>query len=110
MLFHPPAAHEEHSGGDSAKSDQMEQDCQIAEVDAEITTEMKIAPNRATEATEAVETSNKHASSSAPAAGTALHDGSNSVGGDGGKKKRKKRKNKKKRKGADSVSEASMND
>lgn len=42
LLFHPPAAHEEHSAGDSVKSDQLEQDCQIAELDAEIAAEMAI--------------------------------------------------------------------
>ena len=47
LLFHPPAAHEEHSAGDSVKSDQLEQDCQIAGLEAEIAAEMKLAPSPA---------------------------------------------------------------
>ena len=66
---------------------------------------MKLAPSPA-------DNLDQHASSSAPAEGRALDDGSSSVGGgQEGKKKRRKKKNKKKKKaGADSISEVSMND
>lgn len=46
LLFHPPAAHEEHSAGDSIKSeDEQEQDSEIVEIDAGIAAEMAVASN-----------------------------------------------------------------
>ena len=101
LLFHPPAAHEEHSAGDSDKSDQ----------DNGLDVELTIASNDAKTVDE-----EEPAKPELPTvvADDGQDDATSSVGGEG-KKKRKKKNKKKKRKngtdiGADSISEVSMND
>ena len=118
MLFHPPAAHEEHSAGDSIKSeDEQEQDSQIVEIDAgiaaEMAAEMAVASNGNPVAEESEPSKPQLTNTNSAPAAESLEDGASSVGGnEEGKKKRKKRNNKKKKtkNAADSISEVSMND
>lgn len=114
MLFHPPAAHEEHSAGDSIKSeDEQEQVSQIVEIDAGIAAEMAVASNGNPVAEESEPSKPQLTNTNSAPAAESLEDGASSVGGnEEGKKKRKKRNNKKKKtkNAADSISEVSMND